>query len=178
MEDSVQQVTGDALTPETSQRISWGELSMSLTLLALGFVVVFDGFNQPAAISASGIGAGLFPILVGILLVTVSVFLAIQVLRKKRGEPEDAEGDVEVTRLHWRQVAQVIGAFVFFIVALDVVGYIGTAAITFWVIANAIGARSHMRSALIALAVAAAVYLLFTLVLRIELPAGVFEGIL
>ncbi|MCU1424223.1 MAG: hypothetical protein JWM51_514 [Microbacteriaceae bacterium] len=178
MSSDVQYATGEAASPAERPRLSWGELAMALVLLALGVVVILDGLGQPQSTSASGIGAGLFPVIVGTVLCVVSVLLCIQVLRRKHGEPEDAEGDVDIAVFRWRQGALAIGAVIFFIVALEPIGYILTAAITFWLIAFAIGARHHARSGIIALLLAAAVYFLFTLVLRIDLPAGVFEGIL
>lgn len=176
MDISDQHVKVDSQPSEDEHKISWGELAMSLVLLALGIVVVVDGLSQPESTSASGIGAGLFPVIVGVVLVTVSLFLCLQVLRLKRGEPEDAEGDVDVSRFHWWQAAIVVGAIIVFIVTIDVIGYIPAASITFWVIAFALGARHHVRSAIIAIVLGTAVYFLFTLVLRIDLPAGVLGG--
>lgn len=162
----------------TSGRISWGEFGLAVVLLALGVAVILDGLGQPESTSASGIGAGFFPLIVGGVMVVVSAVLIVQVLRGKRGEPEDAEGDVDVSTMNWWQVGIVVVAIVFFIVTLDLLGYMPAAAITFWAIAFAMGARHHVRSAIIAVVLSVAVYLLFTLALRITLPTGFLEGIL
>lgn len=168
--------TSPARTAKKEHRISWGELSLSLVLLILGIVVLLDGLGQPEATSASGIGAGLFPTIVGIILMLVSALLAVQVLRGKRGEPEDAEGDIDTSKFAAWQLLLTVGGVIFFMLALDVLGYILTAAVTFWAIAFAMGARRHVRSGVIALVLSGAIYLLFTQVLRIDLPGGLLGG--
>jgi putative tricarboxylic transport membrane protein len=168
--------TPPAKTAKREHKISWGELSLSLVLLILGLVVLLDGLGQPEAASASGIGAGLFPIIVGVILMLVSAMLVIEVLRGKRGEPEDDEGDIDTSRLAAWQLLLTIAAIIFFILVLEVIGYILSAAITFWAIAFAMGARRHIRSGVIALGISAAIYLLFTQVLRIDLPGGILGG--
>jgi putative tricarboxylic transport membrane protein len=156
-------------------RISWGELALSLALLALGVVVVVDGVRQPASTSASGVGAGFFPIVVGSVLIVVSALLVVQVLRGKRGESEDSDGDVDTSKLALWQMLVTGAAVVWFIVTLDLLGYIIASTVTFWAIAFAMGARHHIRNALIAVLLSTSVYLLFTQLLRIDLPGGVLE---
>jgi putative tricarboxylic transport membrane protein len=163
--------------PDSGGRISRGEFALSLGLLALGGAVVLDGIGQPEAKSASGIGPGFFPLVVGSLLIVASLMLTVQVLRGKRGEPEDAEGDVDTSRLRTWQLLVTGGAIIGFMVTLDILGYIPAAAITFWLIAFAMGSVQHVRSAMIAILLAVGIYLLFTQLLRIDLPAGILGGI-
>lgn len=164
--------------PVQKQGLLWGELVLGTVLLGLGILVIVDGASQPASKSASGIGAGFFPLVVGAVLIAASLALILQVLRGKRGEPEDEEGDVDATVLHARQAVLVVAAILLFIIALEPAGYIPASAITFWLIAFAMGARRHLRSALIAVVLSAGIYVLFTQLLRIDLPAGFLQGVI
>ena len=70
-----------------------------------------------------------------------------------------------------------VAALLLFIVAVEPVGYLIISAVCFWMTAWAMGARSHLRSALIAVVLSVVVYFSFTRLLDISLPAGVFEGL-
>lgn len=163
---------------KSGQRISWGELLLSLALLLLGLIVLLDGIGQPEAKSASGIGSGFFPIIVGSVLIVVSILLVIEVVRGKRGEPEDEDGDVDTSKLAAWQLLLTAGAVVWFILTLELLGYIVTSAVTFWAVAFAMGSRRHARSAMIALILSTAIYFLFSQVLRISLPGGILGAFL
>ena len=164
--------TSPAKTARNEHTISWGEFSLGLVLLILGVVVLLDGLGQPESTSASGIGAGLFPTIIGVVLIFISVMLIIEVLRGRRGEPEDDEGDIDTSKLAAWQLLLTIGAVIFFMLTIEVIGYILSSAVTFWAVAFAMGARRHIRSGAIALILSLAIYLLFTQVLRIDLPTG------
>ena len=163
---------------EAAARLAVGELVFSLALLALGIVVILDGVGQPASTSASGIGAGLFPIVVGVVMSIVALCLGVQVLRRSHGEPDDAEGDIDVTTFRWKPWLMTIGAILLFIVAVDPVGYIPIATITFWLITMAMGGTHRIRAAIYGLVLAIAVFAVFNYLLRIDLPAGLLEGVL
>lgn len=176
MKTSSQVRASPARTLGRGHKISWGELLLSLALLLLGLVVLLDGVRQPEAKSASGIGAGFFPVIVGCVLMVVSILLVIEVLRGKRGEAEDADGDVDTSKLAAWQLLLSAGAIVWFILTLELLGYILASAVTFWMIAFAMGSRRHVRSAVIAVLLSTAIYVLFTQVLRISLPGGILGG--
>lgn len=156
----------------------WGEWAITAVLILLGVVVLLDGLGQPTSRSASGIGAGLLPIAVGLLLLALGAAVAIQVARGHVGEPESAEGDVDVRTTQWVPMAVVVAAGLVFIGAVEPLGYVITSTVVFWIVAWAMGARKHLQSALVALALSLVVYLVFTRLLSISLPAGLLEGFL
>lgn len=172
------QIRVDAGGSLNDKNISWGELLLGLALLALGLLVLLDGMGQPDSTSASGIGAGFFPVIVGVALILVSALLVVEVLRGKHAQPEDSEGDIDTSKMATWQFLLVGGAVVLFMFGINRLGYTLSSAITFWLVAFAMGARRHFRSAVIALVLSVSVYLLFTQVLRIDLPAGVLGGVL
>lgn len=160
------------------QQAAWGELVFGVLLLGLGVVVLLDARTLPPSTSASGIGAAFFPTIVSIVTMAVALALLVQVLRGSRGEADEGEGDVDVSVFHVRAMLVVLGAFIWYALALERVGYVLTAFVTFWAIAYAVGARRYVRDGIISLAIAVVVYVGFTRGLSISLPAGLLEGVL
>jgi len=152
--------------------IPWGDLVVSLALLGIGVVVLFDGLGQAESTSASGVGAGFVPKVVGVLLIGLSLALMVQVARGKLGEADQSEGDVDVRQTRWVPLAVCVAAVGIFIAAVEPLGYIIVSSIVFWLTAWALGARHIIRTAVIAVALSLVVYLAFTRLLDIPLPAG------
>jgi len=70
-------------------------------------------------------------------------------------------------------LAVCVAAVLFFIVAVEPLGYIVVSTIVFFLTAWALGARGIVRTAVIAIVLSAVVYLSFTRLLDIPLPAGI-----
>ncbi|MYY10725.1 tripartite tricarboxylate transporter TctB family protein [Streptomyces sp. SID4919] len=155
-----------------------GEWAVTAGLLAIGIVVLLDGLGQAASTSASGVGAGFMPKVVGVLLIVLSLALGVQVARGRRGEADTAEGDVDVRSTKWVPLAVCVAAALIFIAGVDTLGYVIVSSLAFWLTAWALGARSHLTSAVIAVVLSLVVYLAFTRALGISLAAGVLEGVL
>ena len=168
-------VTDAQLPP---RRRSIGEWVVAVALLAIGILVVVDGLGQAASTSASGVGAGFVPTVVGAALIALSLLLMVQLARGRHGEPDEGEGDVDVRSTKWVPLAVCVAAVLIFIVAVEPVGYVIVSTVVFWLTAWAMGARAHWRSATIAVVLALVVYLSFTRLLSIDLPAGILEGVL
>jgi putative tricarboxylic transport membrane protein len=156
----------------TRRSIPWGDGVVSLALLGIGVVVLLDGLNQAASTSASGVGAGFMPKVVGVLLIALSLALIVQVARGRLGEPDESEGDVDVRHTRWVPLAVCVAAVGIFIAAVEPLGYVIVSSIVFWLTAWAVGARHIIRTAIIAVALSLVVYLSFTRLLDIPLPAG------
>ncbi|GFG52624.1 hypothetical protein CQY20_01235 [Mycolicibacterium agri] len=153
--------------------IPWGEYAISAALLGIGIVVLLDGLRQSESRSASGVGAGFMPTVVGVLLIALSAALTVQIVRGRLGEADEAEGEVDVRRTRWVPMAICVGAVLVFIVGVEPLGYVIVSSIVFWLTAWAVGARHIVRSAIIAIALSLIVYLAFTRLLDIYLPPGV-----
>ncbi len=162
--------------PAPSRR--WPELLLGLAVVAIGVVTILDGMSQPPSTSASGLGAGQFPMIVGGLTTVLGMLLVVQILRGRLGHPDAAEGDVDTSRLRWWQLALATAALVLFALTVDVLGYPIAAAITFVAVAFATGAKRWLVTVAIAVVISLGVFYLFTLLLRIQLPAGILTGVL
>lgn len=160
------------------RRRRWGELVLALALVALGVITIVDGMGQPASTSASGIGAGQFPIIVGSFLLVLALLLTLQVLGGGAGEPEHGEGDIDIRVVHGWQGIVVVAAVLWFLLTVEPLGYVLASAVTFAAIAIAAGSRRWITTAVIAVLLSLGVFYLFTLLLQIRLPSGILQGIL
>jgi putative tricarboxylic transport membrane protein len=155
------------------------ELGVALFLGALGLLVIVSALLLPeSAIARGPVGPAAVPVVVGGLLVVVSVFLAIDVLRGGRGEPEGGE-DIELGGgTDWRTIAIVAASFLANALLIEPLGWPVSGAILFWGAAFALGSRHYIRDAVIAIALGVGSWYLFVLGLGISLPVGILEGIL
>jgi putative tricarboxylic transport membrane protein len=152
---------------------------VALFLGALGLLVIVSALMLPESTIARGpVGPAAVPVVVGGLLVVVSVFLAVDVLRGGRGEPEGGE-DIELGGgTDWRTVAIVAAAFLANALLIEPLGWPVSGAILFWGAAFALGSRHYIRDAAIAVVLGVGSWYLFVLGLGISLPVGILEGIL
>jgi putative tricarboxylic transport membrane protein len=155
------------------------EFGVALFLGALGILVIVSALLLPESRIARGpVGPGAIPILVGTLLVVVAAFLALDVWRGGRGEPEGGE-DIELTgRSDWRTVAILVVAFLSNAFLIEPLGWPISGAILFWGSAFALGSRHYIRDAIIAVVLGVGSWYLFVLGLGTSLPVGILEGIL
>ncbi|TFV63159.1 tripartite tricarboxylate transporter TctB family protein [Geodermatophilus sp. DF01-2] len=155
------------------------ELGVALFLGGLGVLVIVQALLLEESLIARGpVGPRTVPLVVGGLLVVVAAFLAVDVLRGGRGEPEGGE-DVDLTgRSDWRTIAMLVAAFVANALLIEPLGWPVSGAILFWGSAFALGSRHPVRDLVIAVVLSVGTWYLFVLVLGIALPVGVLEGIL
>ncbi|MGY1681854.1 tripartite tricarboxylate transporter TctB family protein [Geodermatophilus sp. SYSU D01176] len=163
----------------TTQEQGRSELGVALFLGALGLLVVVSAMLLPESRIARGpVGPAAVPLVVGGLLVVTSVFLAVDVWRGGRGEPEGGE-DIELTgRSDWRTVLMLAAAFVANALLIEPLGWVFSGAILFWGSAFALGSRHYVRDAVIAVVLSIGSFYLFALGLGIVLPPGILRGIL
>ena len=155
------------------------ELGVALFLGAVGLLVIVAAVMLPESKIARGpVGPGTIPIVVGGLMVVTSIFLAIDVWRGGRGEPEGGE-DIELGGgTDWRTVLLLAAAFVANALLIENLGWVFSGAILFWGAAFALGSRHWIRDVVIAFALSIGTWYLFALGLGIVLPPGILEGIL
>ena len=172
-------MTSAQRSPEQGQEQGRSEYGVALFLLALGVLVVVQALLLPESrITRGPVGPAAVPLVVGGLLVVVAGFLAVDVARGGRGEPEAGE-DVELGGgSDWRTIALLAAAFVANALLIEPLGWVFSGAILFWGSAFALGSRHYVRDAVIAFALSIGSFYLFALGLGIVLPPGVLRGIL
>jgi putative tricarboxylic transport membrane protein len=155
------------------------EYGVALFLGALGVLIIVQALMLPESRIARGpVGPAVVPVVVGSMLVIVAGFLARDIRRGGRGEPEGGE-DVELTGgSDWRTVAILVAAFLFNALTIETLGWPVSGAVLFWGSAFALGSRHYVRDALIAVVLSVGSWYLFVLGLNIALPVGILRGIL
>jgi putative tricarboxylic transport membrane protein len=152
---------------------------VALFLGALGVLVIVSALMLPESRIARGpVGPAAVPVVVGSLLLITSVFLAVDIWRGGRGEPEGGE-DIELGGgTDWKTVAMLAAVFLANAVLIEPLGWVFSGAILFWGAAFALGSRHYIRDAVIAFALSFGSWYLFQLGLGITMPPGILDGIL
>jgi putative tricarboxylic transport membrane protein len=154
-------------------RVLWGELLFSLGVLALGAYFAAGAFSIRLLPSYSRIGPRFFPLLVAGGLLLCGVLLLVQAVRG-RAAPLDESEDVDVTApADWPAVAVLGLALLADILLIERLGFVLASTVLFWGVALGFGSRRYLRDVSIGLALSLAVYLAFTRLLDLTLPAGV-----
>jgi len=171
-------VTGsEELTPD--RRVDRAELGVAVLLAVVGVVVIVDAMGLDVPYSQSDpVGPRTVPFLVGALLLTCAVLLAVNVLRGGHGEAVEGE-DVDLSApTEWRVVVPLVLAFLANVLLIDVLGWVISGALLFFCSSWALGSRHVVRDLVISVALALVTFYGFYVGLGVLLPAGVLEGIL
>lgn len=153
------------------------ELGLAGLLLAIGVFLLVETRRIEVPLNANAVGPRFFPTVVGVVLVVVSLWLTVDVLRGGHGEMEAAE-DVDVTRSSdWRTLALLSGTFLVHALLLEPLGFPLAAALLFFGVAASLGSRRWARDAAVAVLLAVLVFVVFARGLGVGLPAGVLQGV-
>jgi putative tricarboxylic transport membrane protein len=147
-----------------------GPRIVALLLIALGVVALVGAAGLEAG-GYTAIGPAFFPTIVGIgLLGLGAVFLVRTTVRPDETLGRQAAREEAAT--HWPTVTVALAVLVIYAFALEALGYVVATVIFFVVMARVLGSRHTVRDAAIAVALSLLLYLGFTQVLGIRLPAG------
>jgi putative tricarboxylic transport membrane protein len=137
-----------------------------LALAALGTYIIVEA-SRWEYLGPDGPGPGFFPLWYGIAMAALSGVLVLSSLWRTK----------DTERVEWRKLGRALGvwlALAVSVAALKPLGFVASfAALTFFIVAVMYRRRPALAAA-VALASAAAFYLLFPFALGVALPAGVF----
>ena len=148
-------------------------------LVLLGAYLLFDASRiGHVASSNDPVGPKPMPILLGVLLIIVAVFYAVDITRGGHGDAEEGE-DIDLsTGVDWRTIGMLIAAFAVNAVLIDPLGWVISGALLFWGSAFALGNRHHIRGLVFGAALSLTTFYAFAIGLGVNLPAGILQGIL
>jgi len=115
-----------------------------------------------------------FPYVVATLLMVASIGVALEVLRGRAGVPEGTEIDTPFQRADFRTMLIIVFAIGLHVFLLERTGYIISAAISFWGVAYAFGAKKIVKIGIISLSL----LLSFTLASPTFLISNFLSGLL
>ncbi len=162
--------------PGSQDRAQYG---MCAGLGLLGAYVLVDA-SRIGAVSSSNdpVGPKPMPILLGVLLIVVAIFYAVDVARGGSGEAEEGE-DVDLsTGVDWRTIGLLMAAFAVNAVLIEPLGWVISGALLFWGSAFALGNRHHVRGLAFGVVLSLVTFYAFAIGLGVNLPAGILQGIL
>jgi putative tricarboxylic transport membrane protein len=184
------------------------ELVVSVLVLGLAVFLTVGTVTMDVPEGSGTPGPQFFPTIVAVLLYVLAVLLAVQVIRAPRVVDGDNSvglsadllrdiGDIDTTSeirvvrdsvrpvtrrridaTDWRTTGFVFGALIVFVLILQPVGWLLSAAALFWLIARALGSRRPVFDIGVALIFSSFIQLAFSAGLGLNLPSGILTGVL
>lgn len=154
-----------------------GELVFAGSLLLLGFFVLYDIAKMEVPDGLAIISPRLFPYFVGTFLIVASAGLILTVLRGNLAVPEDTEPGDPFVPADFRTMSLIVAGIAGHVILLEKLGFVVAAAVSFYLVAYAFGARRILKDIAIAIVFALISYFAFTKGLNIRLPQGIFENL-
>jgi putative tricarboxylic transport membrane protein len=144
------------------------DLVSSIIWMALGGVFVVGALQQ-GLMRKDVPGPGFLPFLSGIALIVISLFVLIPALLKGK---KDQSSDLFPTRQSFKKLLFALAALFGFGIALEYLGYLLTTFLFMLSIARLIEPKGWWTTTLVAFLTAALSYLLFVVLLEVQLPKG------
>ncbi len=119
-----------------------------------------------------------FPYIVAAFTSFVGLGLLLDILRGNHGTPDGDEPGDPLIPVNYKTLLIVAVAISLHVILLETAGYIVAATVCFLGVAYGFGSRKIIKDLFVSLAFAVIVYFSFTKGLNINLPSGVFEGML
>ncbi|MFP5070133.1 tripartite tricarboxylate transporter TctB family protein [Pseudonocardia nantongensis] len=155
------------------------ELGVSALLAAAGLLVVVDTLAESGggAAGSDPLGPQLVPLVLGGALLLLAALLTVDILRGGRGEAEGGE-DVDLTApMDLRTVGTLVGVLVATAALIPVLGWPIAGTVLFFGATYALGSRTLARDLAIAATISLATWVLFDVVLGVDLPGGPLMGV-
>ena len=153
--------------------VSRAGLVVGLGLIGLAGLIGFDTARMQVPPTYAKVGPQVFPYLATAALAGAGLFFIAEASLRK---PTALQPDAADTDRH-ALIAISLG-FLAQILLIDRIGFILSSTCLFLAVAWGFGSRRTVRDGAIGLALSAAVYLVFTRLLNLPLPAGPLTGIL
>ncbi len=155
-----------------------GELVFAGGVVALGVFALARAHTINEPVAASGMGPRALPYLIGAALLASGAAVLVGVLRGRLGEAEAGEDVAADERTDWLTVALLVALFVVHIFLIVPAGWPVAAAVLFTGCAWVFGAKLRWRAAMIGVALALVLQLVFAGGLGVSLPPGpLLEGV-
>ncbi len=148
------------------------------SLFLLGLIVFWDTYIVELPAINLTISPKVFPYAVSAMLMGLSAILFINILRGDAAVPEGHEEGTPVGKSDYKSFGIVLASLMAFLLLIENAGCIIASSITFFGITVAFDNKKHGRAAIFGTLFITVIYLAFTRFLNVQLPAGIFKGIL
>lgn len=154
-----------SVSPETARRPDWAALAIGVALGVLGLLVGLDARGIGGG-SYARIGPATFPYVIAAVLLGLSVWTVIEAWR---GQFPERDHD-ETGPIIW-----IVGGLAAQLLLLNTAGFSIATGLLFAATARAFGKRRLYVSIPLGILISFAIWVLFSQVLRLSLPAGPLE---
>ena len=153
------------------------ELTFVGSLFLLGLIVFWDTWRTELPAFNLTISPKVFPYATAALLMVLSIVLIIAIIRGDVATPEGVEPGQLIHKTDYKTFGIVLGSLLTYLLLIERAGFIIAASLTFFGITVAFGNKKHGRAAIFGTLFITVVYLSFTRFLNVQLPAGIFKGL-
>ena len=150
--------------------MSYWNIFVSAFFSVLGIMIIFLSKGFPVNPGTGDPGSGFWPVSLGIIMILLSVILFFQSLISKgiRGKVLSMATDAH------KKVYVVMGLSVLFCICTYFLGFIVASFLFIYLLMSVLGVSCIKEKTLTALLIIAALYLIFTVILKTTLPLPVF----
>jgi putative tricarboxylic transport membrane protein len=148
------------------------------SLFLLGLIIFWETYATELPAINLTISPRVFPYAVAGLLMGLSALLFINILRGDTALPEGHPEGTPIEKSDFKSFGTVLASFLAFLLLIERAGFIIAASITFFGITVAFDNKKHGRAAIFGTLFITLIYLAFTRFLNVQLPAGIFKGVL
>ena len=148
------------------------------SLFLLGLIIFWETYTTELPAINLTISPRVFPYAVAGLLMGLSAMLFINILRGDTALPEGHPEGTPIEKSDFKSFGTVLASFLAFLLLIERAGFIIAASITFFGITVAFDNKKHGRAAIFGTLFITLIYLAFTRFLNVQLPAGIFKGVL
>jgi putative tricarboxylic transport membrane protein len=146
--------------------------AVGLGLLVMAGIIWFDTDRMQVPPNYSAYGPQIFPYLAIAALIAVALYMLWQTWagRPDAVKPESDESD-------WTAVIAISVGLLSQVFLIERLGFVISAAILFFAVAWGFRSRKWLRDAIVAIILSLVTYLVFTRLLNLQLPPGIFKGV-
>ncbi|HYB19474.1 MAG TPA: tripartite tricarboxylate transporter TctB family protein [Thermodesulfobacteriota bacterium] len=151
------------------------DFSSGLTLLLVGLFLAFQSIRLPLW-GASGPEAGFYPLILGVIIISLSFFLVLKSSILSR--PRMAEKPVEqgMGQIHLHKVFAYLILVLLYGILVEKVGFVLTSALLLFLILKFVERQGWKATLAVGVASIVISYTLFVYFLQVPLPRGFLQG--
>ena len=169
---------GSPPTPGSSGERDWGELLLGIAVAGFGAAVVWQTAQIRITPAYSMVGPRAVPLIVGVGLVLVGLWVAVEAVTGRATAPTSESDDADPTLpTDWRAVGLLAVALILYLLLMQPAGFVPASTVLFASAAFAMGSRRTVRDLILGLLFSLLLYLAFTAGLGLRLPLGFLEGL-
>lgn len=149
------------------------DFGVSALLIVLSLLLIRSSLTLGAAATGTAMGSGVWPAMLGALLIVLSAVLAVQAALKK-GDDEPAPIDFRSAGM--KRMYILFGLLLAFVAVLKLLGFYIAVACLIPAVMRLLGEKRLWMDAALTAGMLAFVHLVFVLLLDLKLPGGLLFG--